>query len=219
MDSRRNPLALLKTVVDTVFRRDLALRREGRAVRLVLQSPDGAPAAPSPAELERQRLEQELHDARADLARLLDEDAGHRAAMRHLAAVEHALGRIGWQAFERLPLEVLQRALQQLEDAVTNWSARGLAGLRSRMAVAVARRSRPEPAAPSTAGRAAGRAAAPAAERPPAVAARAIDKARRQAGAAAAGTSHDDADRALLAAYSGLVDGPPLQVVDDAERR
>ncbi|MCK7494069.1 MAG: hypothetical protein MZW92_24680 [Comamonadaceae bacterium] len=113
MASRRTPLAALKTAFDAVFRHDtgdppLGARAAGRAAD---------PAAPTPRRRPRPRpissacaWSEELAGARADLTRLLDEDTASRAALRHLAAVEHALGRIGWQAFERLPLDVLQRA-------------------------------------------------------------------------------------------------------------
>ncbi|MBZ8140132.1 hypothetical protein CLD22_09525 [Rubrivivax gelatinosus] len=197
MSSARSPFGALKKAFDAVFRQDLGLQRRAGGVRLVLRGRDAAPAqAPStPADLERQRREQELLQAREDLTRLLDEDHTSRAALRHLAVLEHALGRIGWQALERLPLDVLQRAHAQLEDRVTNWSARGLACLRSRLAVTVAERSLLEPLPTGS--------AANALEPAPALAARAIGKAR----GSAAAPVQDDADRALLAAYGSLLGG------------
>ncbi|MBK1715527.1 hypothetical protein [Rubrivivax gelatinosus] len=197
MSSARSPFGALKKAFDAVFRHDLGLQRQAGGVRLVLRGRDAAPAdAPStPADLERQRREQELLQAREDLTRLLDEDHTSRAALRHLAVLEHALGRIGWQALERLPLDVLQRAHGQLEDQVTNWSARGLAGLRSRLAVTVAERSLLEPL-PTGSG-------ATELEPAPALAARAIGKAR----GSSAPPVQDEADRALLAAYGSLLGG------------
>jgi hypothetical protein len=41
------------------------------------------------------------------------------------------------RALQKLPVEVLQRALEQLEGVVVNWSPVGLAALRSRIAVAI----------------------------------------------------------------------------------
>lgn len=190
---------MLKTAFDAVFRQDVALRRGPGGVRVVLKGRDGAPEAPpTPEDLESRRREHELLQAREDLTRLLDEEHTSRATMRHLAVVEHTLGRVGWQALERVPLDVLQRALQQLEERVSNWSARGLACLRSRMAVAVAERLRRE-------GQPSGDAAA-ALDSPPQAARKAIDEARVRA--AASEPAGDDAEQALLAAYGSLIEPP-----------
>lgn len=200
MSSARSPFGMLKTAFDAVFRQDVALRRGPGGVRVVLKGRDGAvEPPPTSEELERRRLEGELLAAREDLTRLLDEDHAARATMRHLAVVEHALGRLGWQALERVPLDVLQRALQQLEERVSNWSARGLACLRSRMAVTVAERLRRE-------GQPSGEAAA-ALDSPPEVARQAIDRARTRAAEPEVTEADDaDAEQALLAAYGSLVD-------------
>ncbi|MBG6081677.1 hypothetical protein IWX58_003364 [Rubrivivax gelatinosus] len=200
MSSARSPFAMLKAAFDAVFRQDVALRRGPGGVRVVLQRADGrGEAPPTPEELERRRREAELLAAREDLTRLLDEDHASRATMRHLAVVEHSLGRLGWQALERVPLDVLQRALEQLEQRVSNWSARGLACLRSRMAVAVTERLRRE--GPPT-----GEAAA-ALDSPPEAARKAIDQARARAADVEVTEAADDEDaQALLAAYGSLVD-------------
>jgi hypothetical protein len=68
-----------------------------------------------------------------------------RGTLRALVFVEHALEKKGLRALNKLPLDVLQRALEQLEGLVTNWSPRGLAGLRSRMAVAIIDREQAGP--------------------------------------------------------------------------
>jgi hypothetical protein len=60
-----------------------------------------------------------------------------RQTMRHLVFVEQALAKKGLKALHKLPLDVLQHALAQLEGLVTNWSPVGLASLRSKMAVAI----------------------------------------------------------------------------------
>lgn len=204
MSSPRSPFGLLRTAFDAVFRQDLALRRGPGGVRVVLKRADGgAEPPPTPEELERRRQHAELLAARGELTGLLDEDPTARSTMRHLAVVEHALGRLGWQALERVPLDVLQRALEQFEQRVSNWSARGLACLRSRMAVAVAERLRRE-------GPPSGEAAA-ALDSPPDVARQAIDRARATAAVAAPEVieTDDDDARALLAAYGSLVEPPP----------
>ncbi|MCC9596239.1 MULTISPECIES: hypothetical protein [unclassified Rubrivivax] len=205
MSSPRSPFGLLRTAFDAVFRQDLALRRGPGGVRVVLKRADGgAEPPPTPEELERRRQHAELRAARDELTGLLDEDHSARSTMRHLAVVEHALGRLGWQALERVPLDVLQRALEQFEERVSNWSARGLACLRSRMAVAVAERLRRE-------GPPSGEAAA-ALDSPPDVARQAIDRARVTAAVAEPEVTEagdDDEAQALLAAYGSLVEPPP----------
>ncbi|MCK7490381.1 MAG: hypothetical protein MZW92_00100 [Comamonadaceae bacterium] len=56
--------------------------------------------------------------------------------------------RRGFEALHKVPLDVLQRALEQLEGLVVNWSPAGLANLRSKMAVAVIDREHMDPAKP-----------------------------------------------------------------------
>src|SRR5690349_694977 len=132
-------LAVAKAV-RAFFRHDLAVRRGGGGLRLVLEDPAlkrQASRAPTKAELAAARAEAELVQSRAELAQLLDQDAALRSRVRHLAFVEQALAKKGWRALYKVPLEVLQRALDQLETLVTNWSPAGLACLRSKMAVAV----------------------------------------------------------------------------------
>ena len=77
---------------------------------------------------------------RAELAQVLDEVPETRSALRHLGFVEQGLAKSGVYALNKLPLAVLQHALGQLEGLVTNWSPKGLASLRSKMAVALIER-------------------------------------------------------------------------------
>lgn len=74
------------------------------------------------------------------LTHVLDGDPEIRPALRHLAYIEYALAQKGVRALYMVPLDVLNRAHEQLEGLVTNWEPRGLAGLRSKMAVAVMER-------------------------------------------------------------------------------
>ena len=62
-------------------------------------------------------------------------------------AVEQALAKKGVRALRKLPLDVLRRALDQLEGLVTNWSPVGLAALRSKMAVTIIERDATDPEA------------------------------------------------------------------------
>jgi hypothetical protein len=89
----------------------------------------------------------ELARMRASLAGLLDEMPDNRSTLRHLAFIEHALGKKGLRALHKVPYDVLKRALDQFEGLVVNWSDEGLAALRSKMAVTLIERE-PEGAAP-----------------------------------------------------------------------
>jgi hypothetical protein len=94
-------------------------------------------AAVDPA-LARERRELQL--MQASLTRLLDELPDNRRSLRHLAFMEHALGKKGVKALQKVPYDVLKRALEQFEAVVVNWSDEGLATLRSKMAVALIER-------------------------------------------------------------------------------
>lgn len=95
---------------------------------------------------ERKRLKAEVALALAQLSELLDRQPGTRRALRHLDFVEQGLRKKGFRALDKLPLPVMRKALEQFEGLVTNWSPAGLANLRSKMAVAVLRREKDEPA-------------------------------------------------------------------------
>lgn len=83
-----------------------------------------------------------LEQMRTALQQLLGRHPQARAIVRHLAFFDRAFRRDGLQAFDGVPLDVLRTALEQFEMLVTNWADRGLAELRSRMALAVADRDR-----------------------------------------------------------------------------
>jgi hypothetical protein len=137
-----NPLQRAATAF---FRHDLALRRTERGVHIVLEQRGGPPPKPSREELDRRRQNEELVLMRSQLAELLASLPESRSTMRHLVFVEHALGKKGIRALHKLPIDVLQPALTQLEGLVTNWSPEGLANLRSKMAVAIIERERMGP--------------------------------------------------------------------------
>ena len=84
----------------------------------------------------------------ADLADLLGLHPAARLLMRHLDVVEHVLRRHGLSAWERLPVKVHVKALGELESLVSDWSAAGLAELRSRTAVLL--KNRPADNAPAS---------------------------------------------------------------------
>ncbi|HNU10033.1 MAG TPA: hypothetical protein PKJ45_01560 [Rubrivivax sp.] len=140
------PFALLVRAARAFFRADLRLRRGERGIEVVLD--ESRPAVPvrvrgrraARADAAAQKVQQELELMRGSLAALLDEMPGNRTTLRHLAFVEHALQRKGARALAKLPYAVLQRALEQFEGVVVNWSDEGLATLRSKMAVTLIER-------------------------------------------------------------------------------
>lgn len=139
MGSKTSLFGKLKAALRAFFKDDLVLRRDGAGLHVALADRTHAapPRPPSRAERQARKEEGELTRARAALAALLDEDATLRSSLRHLAFIEHALERKGWRGLYKVPLDVLQHALAQLESLVTNWSSEGLACLRSKMAVAI----------------------------------------------------------------------------------
>ncbi len=143
------------------FKHDLALKRERDGLHIVLEAKPTAGAAASDKDVAKKKTKaskgerekalerkaaDELKLMRQQLADLLNEMPETRLAMRHLVMVEHALGKKGVRVLHKLPLEVLQRAHEQLEGLVTNWSPVGLASLRSKMAVAILDREHMDPA-------------------------------------------------------------------------
>lgn len=131
-----------------VFKSDLQLQRAESGVRIVLQERWTDPSKPRPqsrAEIDAERERTDLVLIKEQLAALLGALPEARDTMRHLVFVEHALQKKGLRALHKLPLEVLQHALSQLEGMVTNWSPTGLAGLRSKMAVAIIDREHMDP--------------------------------------------------------------------------
>ena len=106
---------------------------------MVLQTGDEAVKSDSgnrkKARLEKEEAELQL--MLAELDALLDQQPGSRQTLRHINFVRQALHKKGLRALKKLPLDVLQRSLEQFEGLVSNWSPVGLASLRSKMAVAV----------------------------------------------------------------------------------
>ncbi len=121
------------------FSHDLALRRSREGLKVVLQA--RAPAADSAlGAREQARLAKEQAELRlmlTELDELLDQQPGSRQTLRHIEYVRQALHKKGLRALHKLPVDVLQRALEQFESLVSNWTPVGLASLRSKMAVAV----------------------------------------------------------------------------------
>ena len=145
-------MAPVRRLAAAFFQHDLALRREQGQVHVVLaergtQSRQKAPSAVPREEVERRRRHEEMMLVRTELAALLNELTETRNTMRHLVLVEQAIAKKGLKVLHKLPLEILQRAHEQLENLVTNWSPAGLANLRSKMAVAIIDREHMDPEA------------------------------------------------------------------------
>ncbi len=146
----------LRHAAAAFFKHDVALRRGAAGVEIVLEQRSDAPTKPGkPAKPGKNSVieaaERKLRDEQVlilqQLAALLDEQPETRQTLRHLVFVEQALAKKGVRALHKLPLDVLQRSLEQLEGLVTNWSPVGLANLRSKMAVALLDREHQGPEA------------------------------------------------------------------------
>jgi len=159
MSSISKILSPIRRAAAAFFKHDLALKRERDGLHIVLEAKAPVEASTGkdltkkskPTKGEREKLAErkaaeELALMRQQLAELLDEVPETRLTLRHLVMVEHALGKKGVRVLHKLPLEVLQRAHEQLEGLVTNWSPVGLASLRSKMAVAILDREHMSPA-------------------------------------------------------------------------
>lgn len=157
MSAFQKLISPLRQAAAAFFKHDLALRRDAAGLQIVLEAKVDDPAKPkkgkktSREELAVRKDKQELALILEQLGALLAEVPETRAALRHLVFVEHALTKKGVRALHKLPLDVLQRALEQLEGLVTNWSPVGLASLRSKMAVAIIDREHMDPDAESDA--------------------------------------------------------------------
>ena len=101
-----------------------------------------SPPVPSAGSQVARLTADELALVRKDLRKVLDQHAESRRVMRYLRALEHGLHKKGRHALEELPVELLRRALGQLDLLVTDRSLPGLATLRSKAAISIADRER-----------------------------------------------------------------------------
>lgn len=191
----------LRAASAAFFKHDVALKRADDGVHIVLKQRPGAPRPPTREEAVARREGQELALMQAQLAELLSELPETRHTMRHLVFLEQALAKKGLRALHRLPLDVLQRALEQLEGLVTNWSPVGLASLRSKMAVAIIDRENQDPEAEADAYRTAA----------------VLDHAPAQPPAAVEERSDDEALAAAYAALGNLAPGASSGVETQGE--
>jgi hypothetical protein len=129
-------LDLFKTRIDSkihgmrrLLKRPVEVTAEGAIVL-------GRTASERREQARRARSERE-RPMRHELFDLLEQHPSSRQLMRHLDLVERTLRTRGISGVETLPTRVIAKALEQLERLVWDWSAVGLAEMRSRMAVIV----------------------------------------------------------------------------------
>jgi hypothetical protein len=137
----------LRQAAAAFFKHDVALKREPEGLHIVLEAREPErklSKRDAQAEAARKREKQELALVVDQLGALLAEYPEARSTLRHLVFVEGSVRKKGLKILHKLPLDVLQRALEQLEGLVTNWSPEGLANLRSKMAVAILDREHTE---------------------------------------------------------------------------
>jgi len=147
-------LSPVRQLASAFFQHDVTLRRaQGGQLHVVLAERSEDSRAPKAersgqrVERERRRRHEESMLVRTELAALLNELPETRTTMRHLVFVEQAIAKKGLKVLHKVPLDVLRRAHEQLENLVINWSAAGLANLRSKMAVAIIDREHMDPSA------------------------------------------------------------------------
>jgi len=142
----RRLLKPLHQAVVAFFSHDLAFKRSRQGLEVVLERrPRSKSRKVSQQEAKAQQEREELRQMLQELDALLDEQPGSRQTLRHISFLQEALNKKGLRALHKVPLDVLQRALEQLESLVTNWSPVGLANLRSKMAVAIIDREHMDP--------------------------------------------------------------------------
>jgi hypothetical protein len=139
----------LRQAAAAFFKHDVALKRQPQGLHIVLEAraPEPKKLKPKDARLEAAKQKEKREQALVvdQLAALLAEYPEARTTLRHLVFVESSVRKKGLKILHKLPLDVMQRALEQLEGLVTNWSPEGLANLRSKMAVAILDRENMDP--------------------------------------------------------------------------
>ncbi len=130
------------------FSHDLTLRRSREGIKVVLQA--RTPSGKVVGAREQARIDKELQELQLmlrELDELLEQQPGSRQTLRHIEHVRQSLHKKGLRALHKIPLDVMQRALEQFESVVSNWTPVGLASLRSKMAVAIIDREHINPEA------------------------------------------------------------------------
>ena len=116
--------------------------RARRWINKLLGRPVEPAAKRAPAKRASTLDKAEVERVRQDLSDVLDQHPQARKVLRFVCALEHALEKKGRFALDDLPVDVIRRALEQLDPLVTDWTPEGLSTLRSKAAMAVANRER-----------------------------------------------------------------------------
>jgi hypothetical protein len=132
IDALKSQLGSSMNSVRRFLERPITLRQG----HLALGAPARSVRAPA-----REAQREHARRMRRELYRLMELHPDSRQLMRHLDLLERTLRRQGMAGVEALPARVVATALTQLERLVGDWSAEGLAELRSHLAVIVKRRA------------------------------------------------------------------------------
>ncbi len=139
---RSRPMSLGQRLVRWVEQRlgrRIQVRGHGLQMRVVIKKVTPANEAPQfPGMVQLRTLSKDrLALMQKELRGLLRQHPQTKKLLRHLAYVERTLRHDGLKAVDELPLDVLSKALTQLESLVVNWSALGLGETRSRLSLLV----------------------------------------------------------------------------------
>jgi hypothetical protein len=138
----RRPLSVGQRLVRWVEQRlgrRIQVRGHGLQMRVLVKKVPPAnetPQLPGMVQL-RTLSENRLALMQKELRGLLRQHPQTKMLLRHLAYVERTLRHDGLKAVDDLPLDVLSKALAQLESLVANWSALGLGEVRSRLSLLI----------------------------------------------------------------------------------
>lgn len=125
------------------------IKREGKNIFVSLQEQpkkNGQAVAVTASAAER-----EVQTMRQDLAEVLDHHPGTRHTLRHLAVFEKKFKHHGLQVLDTLPVELLQKARQQLDTLCEGVATAALTQLRSKMDVAMMEREQVNAGPPTVA--------------------------------------------------------------------
>ncbi len=134
------PLRSLIRAARGVFSRPVRIEREQSKPRAALE--EGSGAAQGKAQEHRADVAPETQATlmRSDLKAHLDRCGNSRAALPHLATLEHELKKRGMRVFSQLPLKVLQRAAAQLDGLAQEPLLEGFTLLQARLATTIVAR-------------------------------------------------------------------------------
>ncbi len=147
---QRPPLLLMPfLVIKRLLSSQVKLRRRDGGLRVVLRA-EGEATIPPPADqdlvstapaglaVDAAKPAHDIHRMHDELDQLLARHHHTRHFMRYLAYTERTLKLGGPEALAHMPVEVMRKTLEQLQELVTDWSSAGLAELRMQLEVLIA---------------------------------------------------------------------------------